>query len=114
MPTAVKHPSNIGTFDGSCDPERWLRKLRRAFRNANGGHDVDPSFHIPAIDDVLEGEAVAFLKSSTQLKLVVERADAYSASSGDLLALEDALKERCCVTQKRADPCECERGDRPE
>ncbi|KAG6070441.1 hypothetical protein E4U15_008004, partial [Claviceps sp. LM218 group G6] len=102
MPTAVKFPSNIGTFDGSCDPERWLKKIRRAFRNANGGHDVEPSFHIQAIDDALEGEAVAFLRSSPQLRLVVERADAYSASSGDLLALEDALKERFAVSYENA------------
>ncbi|KAG6244771.1 hypothetical protein E4U49_000923, partial [Claviceps purpurea] len=84
------------------DPERWLRKLRRAFRNANDGHDADPSFHIQAIDDALEGEAVAFLKSSPQLRLVVERADAYSASSDDLLALEDALKERFAVSYENA------------
>ncbi|KAG6282251.1 hypothetical protein E4U09_000729, partial [Claviceps aff. purpurea] len=102
MPTAVKHPQNIGTFDGSCDPERWLKKIRRAFRNANGGHDVEPSFHIQAIDDALEGEAVAFLWSSPQLRLVVERADAYSASSGDLLELEDALKERFAVSYENA------------
>ncbi|KAG5968421.1 hypothetical protein E4U56_000368 [Claviceps arundinis] len=99
MPTAVKHPLNIGT----CDPERWLKKIRRAFRNTNGGLDVEPSFHIQAIDDALEGEAVAFLRSSPQLMLVVERANAYlSASSGDFLALEDALKERFAVSYKTA------------
>ncbi|KAG6168263.1 hypothetical protein E4U27_007869 [Claviceps purpurea] len=98
MLRTVKHPPNIGTFDGSSDAERWLKKLRRAFRNENGGQDVDPSFHIQAIDDALEGEAVAFVKTSPQLRLVVERADAYAASSVDLLALEDALKERFAVS----------------
>ncbi|KAG6022811.1 hypothetical protein E4U19_004755 [Claviceps sp. Clav32 group G5] len=93
MSAPIKHPENVDSFDGSEDVQRWLKRLRRSYRQVNGNQDVGPSDLIQAMDSVLSGEAAKFVEKSPLLRQVVDQADDFTATSDDLVLFENALRD---------------------
>ncbi|KAG6157646.1 hypothetical protein E4U37_007070 [Claviceps purpurea] len=94
MAAPIKHPQNVDPFDGSEDVQRWLKRLRRSYRQVNGNQDVGPSDLIQAMDSALSGEAAKFVEKSPLLRQIVDQADDFTATSDDLVLFENALRDR--------------------
>ncbi|KAG6024969.1 hypothetical protein E4U40_002919 [Claviceps sp. LM458 group G5] len=93
MSAPIKHPENVDSFDGSEDVQRWLKRLRRSYRQVNGNQDVSPSDLIQAMDSALSGEAAKFVEKTPLLRQVVDQADDFTATSDDLVLFENALRD---------------------
>ncbi|KAG5973615.1 hypothetical protein E4U58_004778 [Claviceps cyperi] len=93
MDTPFNHPPSVDPFNGSGDIKNWLKKLRRAYRRANGNRDVVPSDLIQAMDSALVGDAATFVGNTSLLSQIVDQADNFAASTEDLARFESTLED---------------------
>ncbi|KAI0965715.1 hypothetical protein F4678DRAFT_316263 [Xylaria arbuscula] len=87
--------NSCGQFNGKESAGRWIARLHWEFRRMGYPEsEIPPSDAIVSINMLCTDDAATFLDSDPNLLDVIERANQAKATVNDLIALEQALKDK--------------------